>query len=110
MAEVTGDEVHAAGPLFAILGLVKLTGELANYIARSSFNARQVKEEHLNQFLIEPYSFKSWEEIEVVEGDIYNRSDNDDESESYDNSEGDEDMDPFGEGKSKSKKKKRKKN
>lgn len=63
IAEVTGSESYSAIPLAAIIGLVKLAGDFIGYIQRSGFENRKIKEEHLNQFLIEPYKFRNWDEI-----------------------------------------------
>ncbi len=77
VAKVTGSDMYAAIPLAAIFGLIKLAKDFTEFLARSNFEARRVKEEHLNQYFIEPYSFRSWFEIEMLEGDIYNNFDSD---------------------------------
>ncbi len=91
--EVSGSDVYAL-PLTAILGLIKLAVDFADFIVRSNLEARRVKEDHLNQFLLQPYSFRSWFEIETIEGNIYPEQDmyNPDFAEEQDSLE---DMDPF---------------
>ena len=91
--EVSGSDVYAL-PLTAILGLIKLAADFADFIVRSNLEARRVKEDHLNQFLLQPYSFRSWFEIETIEGNIYPEQDmyNPDFAEEQDSLE---DMDPF---------------
>ncbi|NND05790.1 MAG: hypothetical protein HKN87_05375 [Saprospiraceae bacterium] len=95
VAEVTGSDMYAAIPLASILGLIKLAKDFTEYLIRAHYEARRVKEEHLNQFLIEPYSFRSWFEIEMLEGDIYNTFDNSNEMYSDQEESWEEDMDPF---------------
>ncbi len=72
VADVTGSDMYAAVPLATIFGLIKLAKDFTEFIVRSNYEARRVKEEHLNQYLVEPYRFRSWFEIEMLEGDIYN--------------------------------------
>lgn len=74
VAEVIGSDTYSAIPLAAIFGLIKLAVDVTNYIAMANFESRRVKEEHLNTFFIEPYSFRAWEDIEISEGDIYNQA------------------------------------
>lgn len=64
VAEVTGSDAYSAIPIAAIISLVKLGIDLTNYLVRSGFESKKIKEEHLNIFLIEPYKFKDWESIE----------------------------------------------
>ncbi len=75
VAEVTGSDMYAAVPIAAIFGLIQLAREFTEFIVRSNYEARRVKEEHLNQYLVEPYRFRNWFEIEMLEGDIYNQFD-----------------------------------
>lgn len=91
--EVSGSDVYAL-PLTAILGLIKLAADFADFIVRSNLEARRVKEDHLNQFLLQPYSFRSWFEIETIEGNLYPEEDMypQDFAEDQDSLE---DMDPF---------------
>jgi hypothetical protein len=94
VAEVTGSDMYSAIPLAAILGLIKLAQDFTEYLISASYEAKRVKEEHLNQFLIEPYRFRDWVEIETIEGDIFNNyMNNDMMDQSID--ENPEDMDPF---------------
>ena len=71
VADVTGSDMYAAVPLGAILGLIKLAADFTDFLIRSGYEARRIKEEHLTQFLIEPYRFKGWEEIMMLEGEMY---------------------------------------
>lgn len=76
VAEVTGSDEYSAIPLAAILSLIRLAQDFTEYLINANYEARRVKEEHLNQYLIEPYRFRDWIEIEMIEGDIYNNFDN----------------------------------
>lgn len=76
VAEVTGSDEYSAIPLAAILSLIRLAQDFTEYLINANYEARRVKEEHLNQFLIEPYRFRDWIEIEMIEGDIYNNFNN----------------------------------
>lgn len=82
VAEITGSDEYSAIPLAAILSLIRLAQDFTEYLINANYEARRVKEEHLNQFLIEPYRFRDWVEIEMIEGDIYNNFNTD-----YNNSE-----------------------
>lgn len=64
VAEITGNDSYSAIPLAAIISMVKLTVDFTNYLVRAHFESRKIKEEHLNAFLIEPYSFKVWDSID----------------------------------------------
>ncbi|MCB0687021.1 MAG: hypothetical protein KDC53_10860 [Saprospiraceae bacterium] len=83
VAEVTGSDEYAAIPFVAILSLIKLAQDFTEYLINANYEARRVKEEHLNQYLIEPYRFRDWVEIEMIEGDIYNNFNNDSNMEPY---------------------------
>lgn len=72
VAEITGSDEYSAIPLAAIFSLIKLAQDFTEYLINANYEARRVKEEHLNQALIEPYRFRDWVEIEMIEGDIYN--------------------------------------
>lgn len=74
VAEVTGSDSYSAVPLFAIFSLIKLAVDFTNYLAAANFEARQIKEEMLYSRLIEPYSFRRWEDLIITEGDIYNQA------------------------------------
>lgn len=92
VAEITGNDTYAAVPLGAILGLIKLSIDFTNFIASANFASRQIKEEHLNRYFIEPYRFRPWDEIPTGEGDYY--STGGDDSESYYEEPYDESNDP----------------
>ncbi|MEM6378401.1 MAG: hypothetical protein AAF705_09315 [Bacteroidota bacterium] len=74
VAEMTGSDSYSAIPLAAIFGMIKLAVDFTNYLSTMSYEARRVKEEHLNEFFLEPYSFMPWDDIMVSEGDIYNHA------------------------------------
>jgi len=98
IVEVTGSAEYSAIPLAAILGLIKLAQDVTEYFINASYEAKKVNEEHLNRYLVEPYRFRDWIEIDMVEGDIYNfQSENMDEN--YQNEEyveeNNEEMNPF---------------
>jgi hypothetical protein len=96
VAEVTGSDMYAAVPLGAILGLIKLAADFTDFLIRSGYEARRVKEEHLTQYLMEPYRFKGWEEIMMLEGEMYpSEFMNDEPFPGGENEEYLEDMDPF---------------
>lgn len=94
VAEVTGSDQYSAIPLAAILGLIKLAQDFTEYLISASYEAKRVKEEHLNQYLIEPYRFRDWVEIETIEGDIFNNYMNNNMMEQAPE-ENSEEMDPF---------------
>ena len=73
VAEATGSDLYAAVPLAAIFGLIKLAKDFTEFLITSSYEAKRVKEDHLNQYLIEPYRFRSWFEIEMLEGDVFHQ-------------------------------------
>jgi hypothetical protein len=75
VAEVTGTDAYSAIPIATILSLVKLAKDFAEYLINAHYEAKRVKEEHLNMYLIEPYRFRDWMEIETLEGDIYSGQD-----------------------------------
>ena len=76
IAELTGSDEYSAVPLLAILSVVQFGVEFTNYLTRMRYDARRVKEEHLDQYFVEPFKLKRWEEIEMVGGDIYNQFQN----------------------------------
>ena len=76
VAEVTGSDEYSAIPLAAILSLIRLAQDFTEYLINANYEARRVKEEHLNQYLVEPHRFRDWVEIEMIEGDIYNNFSN----------------------------------
>ena len=71
VAEVTGSDTYAAIPIAAIFSLIKLAKDFTDYLIRASYEARRVKEEHLNIYLVEPYSFKPWIDIEILEAGVF---------------------------------------
>ena len=91
VAEVTGSDMYAAVPIAAIFGMIKLAKELTDFFIRSSYEARKVKEEHLNIYLLEPYSLRPWYDIEALEVNMYE----DLEMDLYEREEDLEEMDPF---------------
>ncbi|MEL7124050.1 MAG: hypothetical protein AAFO07_31720, partial [Bacteroidota bacterium] len=105
VAETTGSDMYSAAPLAAIFGMIKLAVDFTNYLANANFEARRVKEEHLQMYFIEPYSFSNWDDIMVSEGDIYNHAmENQDEFPQANN----EDINPFEEEVNSAKPKKKK--
>lgn len=100
VADVTGSDTYAAGPLVAIFGIIKLAVEFTDYLTRVRYDARRMKEEHLDMYFIEPFRFRPWEEIEIGEGDIYKTKE---EEENYEEEE-EHGLNPFGESKGKKKK------
>lgn len=91
VAEMTGTDSYSAIPLAAIFGMIKLAVDFTNYLSTMSYEARRVKEEHLNEYFIQPYKFTPWDEIMVSDGDIYNHAM---ENEEY-SPGGEEKMNPF---------------
>ncbi|MBK8501702.1 MAG: hypothetical protein IPL46_05560 [Saprospiraceae bacterium] len=72
--------------------------DFTEYLINANYEARRVKEEHLNQALIEPYRFRDWVEIEMIEGDIYNNFSNENNNEMVEPvlmEENSEEMTPF---------------
>lgn len=106
VAETTGSDMYSAAPLAAIFGMIKLAVDFTNYLATAGFEARRVKEEHLQMYFIEPFSFTNWDEIMVSEGDIYNQAMENQDYPQADNSE----MNPFEDDEVNSAKPKKKKN
>ncbi len=94
VAEVSGSDMYAM-PIASILALVKLAKDFTEYLVRAHYEARRVKEEHLNQFLLEPYSFRSWFEIEMLEANIYNDFEGPNNMYSEQDEPLEEDMNPF---------------
>lgn len=90
--ELTGDDTYSLGSVMAILGILKFCVEFTDYLSQIRINARKVKEEHLNTFLIEPFRFKAWEKIEASAGDI--QPSNKSEDNQQERSQG---LNPFGE-------------
>ncbi|MBX2875495.1 MAG: hypothetical protein KTR30_25485 [Saprospiraceae bacterium] len=101
VADVTGSDTYAAGPLVAIFGIIKLAVEFTDYLTRVKYDARRIKEEHLDMYFIEPFRFRPWEEVEIGEGDIYKTKN--EEEENYEEEE-EHSLNPFGESKGKKKK------
>lgn len=66
LVETTGDDRYASATIAAIFGLIRLTRDITNFLLEAKHNARMIKEEHLNRFLIEPHSFKPWYEVEMI--------------------------------------------
>lgn len=103
VADVTGSDEYSATPIMAIFGIIKFAVDFSDYLAKMSYAKKQIKEEYLNEFLIEPYRFKNWEEIETIEGDVFsdgNRGNDDGgDYDDYNDSDSDsfDEMDPFAE-------------
>jgi|GEM_PF-2392593 len=100
VADVTGSDVYAAGPLVAIFGIIKLAVEFTDYLTRVRYDAKRLKEEHLDMHFIEPFRFRPWEEVEVGDGDIYKTKETEEENYEEEETHG---INPFGEGKKKKK-------
>ena len=98
VADVTGSDVYAAGPLVAIFGIIKLAVEFTDYLTRVRYDAKRMKEEHLDMHFIEPFSFRQWDDVPRAEGNLYLEE----EEENID--EETHGINPFGEGKKKKKK------
>ncbi len=73
VADLTGSDEYAAFPILAVLTIVKFGVDFTNHLARVRFSNRKVKEEHLNQYFIQPYKIRSWDEIQGMGGDVYNQ-------------------------------------
>ena len=71
VVEVTGTDKYSAFPLAAIVSLIKLAVDVGEYIINANYEAKRLKEDHLNQFFIEPNRFRPWNELDHIEGDIY---------------------------------------
>ncbi|NRB52923.1 MAG: hypothetical protein HRU41_35005 [Saprospiraceae bacterium] len=103
VADVTGSDTYAAGPLVAIFGIIKLAVEFTDYLTRVRYDARRMKEEHLDMYLIEAFSFRPWDDIMASEGNTEKPYE---EEEEYYDEEEEHGLNPFGETKTKKKKKK----
>ncbi|MEZ5039854.1 MAG: hypothetical protein R2828_08180 [Saprospiraceae bacterium] len=102
VADVTGSDVYAAGPLLAIFGIIKLAVEFTDYLTRVRYDAKRLKEEHLDMYFIEPFHFRRWEEIETGSGDIYKTKKNEEEENLEEETHG-QGLNPFGDPKPKKK-------
>ncbi|MEZ5039317.1 MAG: hypothetical protein R2828_05480 [Saprospiraceae bacterium] len=87
--DVTGSDTYSLGPLMAIMDIINFSVQFANYLSQISYDARKVKEEHLDKYFIEPFSFKPWDKIEASQGNIQKVREDEEEA-----SVG---LDPFGE-------------
>ncbi len=106
VAEMTGSDMYSAAPLAAIFGMIKLAVDFTNYLVTANFEARKVKEEHLQMYFVEPFRFKHWDDIMVSEGDIYNQAMENQDYPQVNNNE----VDPFDEEVNSAKPKKKKNN
>lgn len=70
VAEITGSEEYSAFPIAGLMALIDLTMKFTNYLASTSAEARRMNEDYLNMYLIEPYRFRPWDEIQMVEGGL----------------------------------------
>lgn len=77
VAEVSGNDSYSAVPLAAIFSLIKLSIDFTNYLASTNYASRQLKDEHLQRYLLEPYRFLTWDEIPTGEGDSFNTNSSD---------------------------------
>ena len=78
------DEFSA--PFMAIFGVIKFAVDFTQYLTKIRYNNRKIKEEHLNEFFVEPYRFRKWEEIEAISARIFDDSyNNNDYDDNYDN-------------------------
>ena len=77
IADITGSDEYSATPLMAIFGVIKFAVDFTNYLSRVRYDNRRVKEEHLNEYFIEPFRFRNWEEIEAISANIYGDDDSD---------------------------------
>lgn len=71
IADITGTDSYSATPLMAIFGIIKFTVDFTNYLSRVRFENNKMKEEHLEMYFIEPFRFRTWEEIEAISANIY---------------------------------------
>jgi len=63
VANITGSDEYSAFPLVAIIGMIKLTRDFVNQIARIKYEGKQIRETHLDDFFIRPYSMRDWSEL-----------------------------------------------
>ena len=85
IADITGSDQYSAGPFMAIFGIIQFAVDFTNYLARVRYDNRRVKEEHLEMYFIEPYRFRSWDEIEIISANIYGNDADAPMDEGYDN-------------------------
>jgi len=98
VANLTGSDQYSAFPLIAIIGMIELARDFANHLTRINYEGKKIREQHLTQFFIEPYSMKQWDYLEAMNN--YNSNSN-----MYDGTEGQsnesnnpyENRNPFGE-------------
>lgn len=81
--ELTGSETYSAAPLIAIISLIKMAVDFTNYIANANGMAKMENENMLREFLIEPYRFKTWDEIQMGEGELFQNNENYSPSQEY---------------------------
>ncbi|MCB0632252.1 MAG: hypothetical protein R2824_15585 [Saprospiraceae bacterium] len=79
IADITGTDSYSATPLMAIFGIIKFTIDFTNYLSRVRFENNKLKEEHLEMYFIEPFRFRTWEEIEAISANIYGEDPNTDQ-------------------------------
>lgn len=71
IADITGTDQYSAAPIMAIFGIIQFAVDFTNYLSRIRHDNRRVKAEHLDMYFIEPFRFRSWEEIETISANIY---------------------------------------
>lgn len=91
VAEITGTDEFSATPFMAIFSIIRLAVGFTDYLAKMRHESRQMKEEHLDEFLVEPFRFRTWFEIEAVEANIYG---DDDGMDDYDQQQGYDEYQP----------------
>ena len=109
-ANLTGSDQYSAFPLIAILGMIDLARDFANRLTRITYQGKKIREQHLNQFFIEPYSMKQWDSMQGINNynnnyNEYNDPNMHDNSNMYNSTEGQsnesynpyENRNPFGE-------------
>jgi len=102
VANLTGSDQYSAFPLMAILGMIDLVRDFANHLTRINYEGKKIREQHLMQFFIEPYSMKKWDFMQGINN--YNHNSYDDPN-TYNSTEGQsnesynpyENRNPFGE-------------
>jgi len=66
VANLTGSDDYSAFPLVALLGMIDLARDFVNHIARIKYEGKKIREQHLEQYFIQPYSMRHWRDLEVM--------------------------------------------
>ena len=82
VAEVTGSEMYSIS-FAAIIGLIELTKKFTEFLISADYQARTIKEDHLQQYFIEPHRFRGWDEIQIMDGNVYDNYMNEDNYNEY---------------------------